>query len=41
MKDKYAARFFLLAFIITWGAWGLLILLGKDIRVLSCPCLQS
>lgn len=30
MKDAYAARFFLLTFIITWGAWGLLILLGAD-----------
>jgi hypothetical protein len=27
MKDSYAARFFLLTFILSWGAWGLLVLL--------------
>ena len=25
MKDAYAARFFLLTFLLSWGAWALLV----------------
>lgn len=28
MKDTTAVKYFLLTFVITWGAWGLLILMG-------------
>jgi uncharacterized protein len=31
MKDSFASRFFLLAFLITWGAWGLLVLNGTTL----------
>ncbi|MEJ2263721.1 MAG: hypothetical protein P8X95_09765 [Anaerolineales bacterium] len=37
LKDTYATGFFLVTFVLFWGAWGLLMLVSSDALDPSSP----